>query len=154
VPHSNQSDLSEELTEHIPPRLGGVIVCCLSLPNSLKAGTLSILSSAISPAPRTFLPHRRCSYIQIDPLTVTPNLQNIPLVFRWKIRFYTVDNPRVGTQLDPMNDLTIYIYILFGIKSLSIEIDACILFLLLHSLKITSLICREGLYKLYCFIPC
>lgn len=80
VPHSNQSDLSKELTGHIPPRLGGGIVCWLSLPNSLKAGTLSILSSAVSPALTTVLPHRRCSYIQIDPLTVTPNLQNIPLV--------------------------------------------------------------------------
>lgn len=110
----NQSDLSKELTEDIPPRLGGGIVCCLSLPNSFEAGTLSILSSAISPVPRTVVLHRRCSYIQIDSLTVTPSLQNIPLVSWWKMRFYSIDNSLCQDSIDPMNDFIIYIYIFYS----------------------------------------
>lgn len=51
------------------------------------------------------------------------------------MEFYSVGHSMCQTQLDLMNYFTIYIYILFWIKFMSVETDVYIFFLLLHSFK-------------------
>lgn len=133
--YGSQGDLSKDLRRtHSSSSWGRklFIISLLQHTQSLKAGFLRSLLFHCHP--EQCLSHRRCFMHACwftdkhprSPKYIFSSLVEDGILLYW---------PLYQTALDPMNFFIIYIYILFWIMCVSIQIDICILFLPLQFLK-------------------